>query len=149
MEVIKFDLNDPTTYKAALKDVYGLYVVTNWFEHMDTALEIQQAKSIAEYAASVSSIEHIIWSTTHEDTRVFYEGLKEKNQQQQKEEYSEEYYIPPVVDTENGYYIANIDGKACANQYFPKDKTTFLYTSMYAVSSINDGKISSSTVKTK
>ena len=106
---------------------------------MDTEKETEQAKGIAEYASKVDTIEHIIWST-NEDTRPYYDDLLKKKMEEveskegKEEDDDDHYYVPPMVDSEKGYYVGNTDGKGEANQYFPQDKTTFYYTSMYLVS---------------
>jgi uncharacterized protein YbjT (DUF2867 family) len=42
VEVIKVDLDDPASCKEALKDAYGVFLVTNYWEILDANREIQQ-----------------------------------------------------------------------------------------------------------
>lgn len=53
------NLDDVQSLKAAFKDAYGVFVVTNFWENAD---EIAQGKN-AVVAAKESGVEHFIWST--------------------------------------------------------------------------------------
>jgi uncharacterized protein YbjT (DUF2867 family) len=66
-EVVKGDLDDVESLKKAFAGAYGVYAVTNFWEHFSGEKEIAQAKNIAE-AAKAAGVKHIIWSTL-EDTR--------------------------------------------------------------------------------
>ncbi len=58
-EVVKADLTDLKTLTNAFKDVYGVFVVTNFWEGAD---ELAQGK-IAIQAAKEAGVKHFIWST--------------------------------------------------------------------------------------
>src|SRR6058998_3580329 len=59
---------DPNKDKAkALAGAYGVYGVTNFWEHFSGEKETAQAKNIAD-AAKAAGVKHVIWSTL-EDTR--------------------------------------------------------------------------------
>src|SRR6185295_5147018 len=66
-EVVKADLDDVESLKKAFAGAYGVYAVTNFWEHFSGDKEIAQAKNIAE-AAKAAGVKHVIWSTL-EDTR--------------------------------------------------------------------------------
>jgi uncharacterized protein YbjT (DUF2867 family) len=66
-EVVQGDLDDVESLKKAFAGAYGVYAVTNFWEHFSGEKEIAQAKNIAE-AAKAAGVKHIIWSTL-EDTR--------------------------------------------------------------------------------
>lgn len=112
-EVVAFDMDKPETFGPAFEDAYGLFVVTNFWEHMNPQKEIDQAEAIAR-AAEEAGVEHIVWSTL-EDTTKFYDGVPEKDR------------VPKI----KGYYVPHFDAKGKANEKFPKSKTTFFYTSFY------------------
>ena len=58
-ETVYADLNDLQSLKEALKDAYGVFVVTNFWEGAD---EIAQGKNAVE-AAKAAGVQHFIWST--------------------------------------------------------------------------------------
>jgi uncharacterized protein YbjT (DUF2867 family) len=58
-EVIYGDLNNLQSLKDAFKNVYGVFVVTNFWEGAD---EIAQGKNAVD-AAKAAGVEHFVWST--------------------------------------------------------------------------------------
>ena len=58
-ETAKGDLNDISSLSEALKDAYGVFVVTNFWEGAD---ELTQAKNAVQ-AAKAAGVQHFIWST--------------------------------------------------------------------------------------
>src|SRR5687768_11183898 len=66
-EVVQGNLDDVESLKKAFAGAYGVYGVTNFWEHFSGEKEKQQAKNIAE-AARAAGVKHVIWSTL-EDTR--------------------------------------------------------------------------------
>src|ERR1700704_4822072 len=66
-EVVKADIDDVESLKKAFAGAYGVYGVTNFWEHFSGEKETVQAKSIAD-AAKAAGVKHVIWSTL-EDTR--------------------------------------------------------------------------------
>ena len=66
-EVVSGDLDSVESLKKAFAGAYGVFAVTNFWEHFSAEKEIQQAKNIAE-AAKAAGVKHVIWSTL-EDTR--------------------------------------------------------------------------------
>jgi uncharacterized protein YbjT (DUF2867 family) len=66
-EVVAADLDDVQSIKKALKDSYGVFLVTNFWEHFSAEKEYQQVTNFVA-AAKGSNLKHIIWSTL-EDTR--------------------------------------------------------------------------------
>ncbi|KAL7568788.1 hypothetical protein ACA910_007208 [Epithemia clementina (nom. ined.)] len=113
-EVVAFDMDKPEAFLDAFEGLHGLFVVTNYWEHMSPSKEKEQVKAIVE-AAEKAGVQHYTWSTL-EDTTSFYETLP-KDQR-----------VPKLTE---GYCVPHFDGKHEANAYFPKEKTTFLYTSFY------------------
>jgi len=111
--VIKFDMDDPSTHGAALDGAYGIFVVTNYWEHFSADKEKAQAKSIAE-ASQKAGVKHIIWSTL-EGTNDFFDSLEESER-------------PSKL---GDYYVPHFDGKHECDSYFPANKTTNLFTSFY------------------
>src|SRR6185436_17154199 len=66
-EVVSGDLDDVESLKKAFAGAYGVYAVTNFWEHFSAEKEKAQAKNIAD-AAKAAGVKHVIWSTL-EDTR--------------------------------------------------------------------------------
>lgn len=65
--VVAADLDDVASLTAAFEGAYGVFVVTNFWEHFSAAKEIQQIKNVAE-AAAKAKVQHVVNSTL-EDTR--------------------------------------------------------------------------------
>ncbi len=59
-EVVEADLNRPETLKAAFKDAYGVFAVTNFWEKGTD--ELTQGMAAVE-AAKKAGVQHFIWST--------------------------------------------------------------------------------------
>jgi uncharacterized protein YbjT (DUF2867 family) len=114
-EVVKAELDDFDSLKKSFSGAYGVYGVTNFWEHFSPEKEKAQAKSIAN-AAKDAGVKHIIWSTL-EDTRNFI----------------------PLTDNRmptlgNGQYkVPHFDGKGESNKYFTELNlpVTLLNTSFY------------------
>src|SRR5438093_9564160 len=66
-EVVSANLDDVESLKKAFAGAYGVYGVTNFWEHGSAPKETQQARNIAD-AAKSSGVRHVIWSTL-DDTR--------------------------------------------------------------------------------
>ena len=66
-EVIQADLDNYDSLKKAFAGAYGVYGVTNFWEHFSTEKELAQAASIAK-AAKETNVKHVIWSSL-DDTR--------------------------------------------------------------------------------
>ena len=66
-EVVSADLDDAVGLKRAFAGAYGIFCLTNFWEHFSPEKEYTQAKNQAE-AAKAMDAQHVIWSTL-EDTR--------------------------------------------------------------------------------
>lgn len=66
-EVVFADLDDAAGLKRAFAGAYGVFCLTNFWEHFSPEKEYAQAKNQAE-AAKDTGVQHVIWSTL-EDTR--------------------------------------------------------------------------------
>ena len=111
-EVVQADLDDVESLKKAFAGAYGVYAVTNFWEHFSGEKEKAQAKNIAD-AARAAGVSHVIWSTL-EDTRNLM-NVDDKRMPMLQEKYR----------------VPHFDAKAEANAYFKGLPTTFLVTSFY------------------
>lgn len=113
-EVVTADLDDVESLKRAFAGAYGVFGVTNFWEHFSPEKELQQAKNIAQ-AAKDAGVEHVIWSTL-EDTRQWV-PLDDNR-------------MPTLMEK---YKVPHFDAKGEANEIFKSldVPTTFLYTSFY------------------
>src|SRR5215210_3980879 len=111
-EVVKADIDDLESLKKAFAGAYGVYAVTNFWEHFSGEKEKTQAKNIAD-AAKAAGVKHVIWSTL-EDTR----NLMKPDDKRM-----------PMLQEK--YRVPHFDAKAEANAYFEGVPTTFLVTSFY------------------
>ena len=113
-EVVKADLDNTKSLKAAFDGAQAAYCVTNFWEHMSPEKELMQARNMAE-AAEYADLEHVIWSTL-EDTRLRV-PLKDKR-------------MPTLMSK---YKVPHFDAKGEADQEFESRDipTTYLLTSFY------------------
>src|SRR5215831_13066590 len=111
-EVVKADLDDVESLKKAFAGAYGVYAVTNFWEHFSGEKEKTQAKNIAE-AAKAAGVKHVIWSTL-EDTRKLMKPDDKR--------------MPFLQEK---YRVPHFDAKAEADAYFSGLPVTYLVTSFY------------------
>jgi uncharacterized protein YbjT (DUF2867 family) len=111
-EVVKADLDDVESLKKAFAGAFGVYAVTNFWEHFSGEKEKVQAKNVAD-AAKAAGVKHVIWSTL-EDIRKFMKPDDKR--------------MPMLQEK---YRVPHFDAKADANAFFASVPTTFLVTSFY------------------
>lgn len=111
-EVVKADIDDVESLKKAFAGAYGVYAVTNFWEHFSGEKEKVQAKNIAD-AARAAGVKHVIWSTL-EDTRSLMKADDKR--------------MPMLQEK---YRVPHFDAKAEANGYFAGLPVTYLVTSFY------------------
>lgn len=113
-EIVQADINDFDSIKNALKDAYGAYFVTFFWDHFSPEKEFNQARELAK-AAKQAGLEHVIWSTL-EDTRLWVPLSSDQ--------------LPTLQEK---YKVPHFDAKGEANQFFIAEKvpTTFFYPSFY------------------
>jgi uncharacterized protein YbjT (DUF2867 family) len=132
-EVVRADVDDEDSLRAALDGAYGAYFVTAFWEYNDVTRELAQARAMAN-AAKTAGLEHVIWSTLP-DTRDHIPLDDDR--------------VPTLNDK---YKVPHFDGKAEANQFFLDAgvPTTFLSTTFFFESFLDflrpargeDGKLS-------
>jgi len=113
-EVVAADLDDHESVKKAFTGAYGVFAVTNFWEHFSPEKEMAQAASIAK-AAKEANVKHVIWSSL-DDTRKWV----------------------PIDDNrmptlQNKYKVPHFDAKGESNKYFTDSgvPTTILNTVFY------------------
>ncbi len=113
-EVVTADLDDYESLKKAFTGTYGVFAVTNFWEHFSAEKETAQAASIAK-AAKETNVQHTIWSTL-EDTRKWV-PLDDNRM--------------PTLS--GNYKVPHFDSKGEAEKHFTDLKlpVTFLLTSFY------------------
>jgi len=113
-EVVSADLDNTDSLKEAFKNAYGVYAVTNFWEHFSPEKEVSQIKNIAE-AAKSAGVKHTIFSTL-EDTRNWVP--------------LEDGRLPTLMGK---YKVPHFDGKGEAEHFFTDlgVPVTFLLTSFY------------------
>ncbi len=111
-EVVSADLDDVESLKKAFAGAYGVYAVTNFWEHFSGEKEKAQAKNVAE-AAKAAGVQHVIWSTL-EDTRTLMSADDKR--------------MPMLQEK---YRVPHFDAKAEADAYFQGLPVTLLRTSFY------------------
>src|SRR5207244_5986942 len=98
--------------KKAFAGAYGVFAVTNFWEHFSGEKEIAQAKNIAD-AAKAAGVKHVIWSTL-EDTRKL---MKPEDTR--------------MTMLQGKYRVPHFDAKAEADAFFSGLPVTYLVTSFY------------------
>lgn len=113
-EVVSADLDDADSLKRAFSGAYGVFCLTNFWEHFSPEKEYAQAKSQAETAKAME-VQHVIWSTL-EDTRKWV-PLSDNR-------------MPTLMGR---YKVPHFDAKGEADREFSKLglPVTFLLTSFY------------------
>ena len=111
-EVVKADLDDVESLKKAFAGAYGVYAVTNFWEHFSAEKEKAQAKNIAD-AAKAAGVKHVIWSTLEDTRKLMAPGDTRMPMLQEK------------------YRVPHFDAKAEANASFAGLPVTYLVTSFY------------------
>ncbi|MEO5956364.1 MAG: NmrA family NAD(P)-binding protein, partial [Nitrospiraceae bacterium] len=113
-EVVAADLDSPGSLKKAFAGAYGVFCLTNFWEHLSPEKELVQAISQAQ-AAKDTGVQHVIWSTL-EDTRKWV-PLSDNR-------------MPTLMGK---YKVPHFDAKGEADAEFMKRgvPTTFLLTSFY------------------
>jgi hypothetical protein len=111
-EVVSADLDDEASLEKAFAGAYGVYGVTNFWEHFSAEKEKAQAKNIAD-AARAAGVKHVIWSTL-EDTRKLMAPDDKR-----------------MPFLQGKYRVPHFDAKADANAFFEGLPVTFLVTSFY------------------
>jgi uncharacterized protein YbjT (DUF2867 family) len=113
-ELVKADLDDYESLKKSFTGAYGVFAVTNFWEHFSPEKEIAQAASIAK-AAKEANVNHVIWSSL-DDTRKWI-PLSDNR-------------MPTL---QNKYKVPHFDAKGESNKFFTDSgvPTTILNTVFY------------------
>ena len=123
VSLVKADLDDPKSLEAAFAGCYGVFCVTNFWEHFSPAKESAQVANVAA-AAKAAGVQHVVWSTL-ENARDMGAG-------------------DTIPDIENGgvkYKVPHFEGKGLADKAFADAgvPTTYLLTSFYFDNMIHFG----------
>jgi uncharacterized protein YbjT (DUF2867 family) len=113
-EVVQADLDDEASLERAFAGAYGVFALTNFWEHFSPDKELAQAANMA-HAAKAAGVKHVIWSTL-EDTRRWVPLSDDR--------------MPTL---QGRYKVPHFDAKGEADQIF-RDAgvpTTFLLTAFY------------------
>lgn len=113
-DVVSADIDDMESLRKAFEGAYGVYAVTNFWEHFSADKELEQIKNIAA-AAKAADVKHVIWSTL-EDTRKWVP--------------LDDARMPTIAGK---YKVPHFDAKGEGNHFFSDYgvPTTYLLTSFY------------------
>jgi uncharacterized protein YbjT (DUF2867 family) len=113
-EVVRADVDDPASLRAAFRGAHGAFCVTFFWAHMSPERELAEARAIAE-AARDAGVRHAIWSTL-EDTRKWV-PLSD----------------PRMPTLQGKWKVPHFDAKGEADGYFADAgvPTTYLATAFY------------------
>jgi NmrA-like family len=76
IELVQANLDDPASLDHAMTGAYGVYGVTNFWEHFYDG-EIRQGKALVD-AAKKSGIKHFVWSTLDHDEEILVPHFESK-----------------------------------------------------------------------
>jgi uncharacterized protein YbjT (DUF2867 family) len=113
-EVVKGDADERSSIERAFQGAYGVFALTNFWEHFSPERELAQARNMAE-AAKSAGVQHVIWSTL-EDTREWVPLEDDR--------------MPTL---QGKYKVPHFDAKGEADEIFRNlgVPTTWLLTSFY------------------
>jgi uncharacterized protein YbjT (DUF2867 family) len=113
-EVVAADLDNLDSLKKAFSGAYGVFGVTNFWEHFSPEKEMEQAKAIAK-ASKEANVKHVIWSSL-DDTRKWI-PLSDNR-------------MPTLQEK---YKVPHFDAKGESNKFFTESgvPTTILNTVFY------------------
>lgn len=113
-DVMAANLDDPASLTRAFAGAYGVFCLTNFWEHFSPEKELAQAKAMAQ-AAKAAGVKHAIWSTL-ENTRKWVPLTDHR--------------MPTLM---GHYKVPHFDAKGEADAEFTHAgvPTTFLLTSFY------------------
>jgi uncharacterized protein YbjT (DUF2867 family) len=114
VEVVSANLDNQDSLKKAFEGAYGVFAITNFWEHFSPEKEMEQAKSIAK-AAKEADVKHVIWSSL-DDTRKLI-SLDDNR-------------MPTL---QGKYKVPHFDAKGESNKFFTESgvPTTILNTVFY------------------
>ena len=109
MEAVVADFDDINTLKSAFTDSNGVFLMTNFWEHMNPEKEYNQGRNLIDAAVSCN-VRHIVWSTL-ENTK----------------EYQDE--IPYLGE----YKVPHFDEKGRLSRYLEdiSNNNNIIYTNLY------------------
>lgn len=109
--VVKADMDDAASVEAAVDGAYGVFCVTNFWEHFSAQKETDQATAVAN-ACKAKGVQHVVWSTL--------------------DSMDEEPDMDPCTDAGGKTStVPHFDGKAAADAAFEGLPVTKYYTSWY------------------
>jgi uncharacterized protein YbjT (DUF2867 family) len=111
-EVVKADIDDAASLKAAFSGCHGAFCVTFFWDHMSPEKEIAEAALMAK-TAKECGVAHSIWSTL-EDTRKLVPLSDDR--------------MPTLMGK---YKVPHLDGKGESDRFFKEIPATCLLTSFY------------------
>lgn len=126
IQVVQGDADDEASMIKAFANVYGAFLVTNYWADMNMAHEMAQTKTL-QNAVIAANVEHVVLSTL-EDTRPVINAAADKD-------------TWLVLEEGLGSYVPHFDGKGAAGQELLASAapTTLLYTCFYYDNFINYG----------
>ncbi|OJJ46841.1 hypothetical protein ASPZODRAFT_131733 [Penicilliopsis zonata CBS 506.65] len=111
VEVVQADLNDSESLRTAIRGAYGVYAVTNFWEHLDGQKEIEQGKRIADICVE-EGVQHLVWSSLLNVTKLTNGVLSHVYHFDSKAEVEEYIRTLDIKATFflPGFYMSNIAG---------------------------------------
>lgn len=116
VECVSANLEDEASLRAALKNAYAVFAVTNFWENPKAEVEIQQGKNIADISKEFG-IQHLIWSSLLNITKLSGGKLSKVahfDSKAEVEEYIRQIGVPATFFMP-GFYMANIPGQSLNN----------------------------------
>ncbi|XP_066294357.1 nmrA-like family domain-containing protein 1 [Branchiostoma lanceolatum] len=108
-EIVQASLDDPSTLGPALQGSHGVFVVTNYWEHMDQEREIKQGKDIAD-AAKSAGVLHVVFSGLENVEKIAGFPCPHFDNKGQIEEYMTSLELPVTFVRYSAFYENYISG---------------------------------------
>lgn len=115
VSVASADMDNVDQLTEAFTGAYGVFCVTNFWEHFTASKEAEQCKNVAT-AAKSAGVSHVVWSTLEHTPSC---GAGDS--------------IPDIQNGGQTYKVPHFDGKGLGDKAFREAEvpTTFLHTSFY------------------
>ena len=124
VEMMKADLDDPSSVEAAVKGSYGVFLVTNYWEYMDKEREIRQGTTVAD-ACKKANIQHVIYSSLEPVEELIGMPCPHFDAKAAVQKYMDELGLPNTGVCLSAYYQVF----AMSAFYHKMDDGTYMYTS--------------------
>ena len=110
VEIVQASLDDEASISAAVSGAYGVFLVTNFWEHMDKEREIRQGKCVAD-ACKKAGVKHVVFSGLESVTDAIGKSCPHFDGKAEVEKYMDSIGLPNT-STRYSFYSENFASPA-------------------------------------